>query len=103
MLELVEVFWAMRVRWWVYVWLVATRVYGKNYKRRVQDTGDRRVPLYPEHNSGMPWFRGAYAVTAWLFSLQATKLGSTGVARAHAKRVFVVPTDVEIVALAWLV
>jgi hypothetical protein len=29
--------------------------------------------------------------------------GSTGVARAHAKRVFVVPTDVEIVALAWLV
>jgi hypothetical protein len=25
------------------------------------------------------------------------------VARAHAKRVFVVPTDVEIVALAWLV
>jgi hypothetical protein len=36
-------------------------------------------------------------------SLRATKLGSTGVARAHAKRVFVVPTDVEIVALAWLV
>jgi hypothetical protein len=74
MLESVEVFWAMQVRWWVYVWSVATRVYGRNYQGRAQDTGDRRVRLYPEHNSGMPWFRGANAVTASLLVFKLRNL-----------------------------
>jgi hypothetical protein len=74
MLESVEVFRATRVWWWVYVWLEATRVCGKNHQGRVEDTGHRLVPLYPEHNNGMPWFRGAYAVTASIIVFELRNL-----------------------------
>jgi hypothetical protein len=48
--------------------------YRKNHQGRVEDTGDRLVPLYPEHNSGVPCFRGANAVTAWLLVFKLRNL-----------------------------
>jgi hypothetical protein len=83
--------------------LVAVRVYGMNQQGGAEDTRDRRIPLYPENNSGNALVSWSVCCDRIAISPQATKLGSTGVARAHAKCVFVVPTDVEIVALAWLV